>query len=163
MARSAKRQIEGDETVHHVSERAKRERPKPKMQPPLTPMIDVTFQLLLFFLLTMTFRQAEGIIPGSLPRQGAVGQETEVPLEKITISVRPQGDAALFEVGGIEVGTSSPEQLYQQLVGKREAIGSTKPPVEIRPSGDVAWAHVVNAYNQALRAKFENIGFAAAG
>ena len=57
MARSAKK-ILGDETTHYESARKKRARPKAKMQPPLTPMIDVTFQLLLFFLLSFTFRQA---------------------------------------------------------------------------------------------------------
>jgi biopolymer transport protein ExbD len=50
------KQIAGDATVHHVSQRTKRGRLKPKMAPPLTPMIDVTFLLLLYFLLTINFR-----------------------------------------------------------------------------------------------------------
>ena len=36
------KKIAGDETVHYVSAREKRVKPKAKMQPPLTPMIDVT-------------------------------------------------------------------------------------------------------------------------
>ena len=61
------------------------------LQPPLTPMIDVTFQLLLFFLLTCEFRPTEGVIPGSLPENGPlVGPKVApVRLDPITIRLLP--------------------------------------------------------------------------
>ena len=51
MARSIKK-IEGDETIHYVSPRAKRGRDKARIGVPMTAMIDVTFQLLIYFILT---------------------------------------------------------------------------------------------------------------
>jgi len=33
-------------------------------------------------------------------------------------------------------------------------------PVIIRPERDVAWQHALDAINQAVRAKFENVAFA---
>ena len=42
------------------------QRKRKSFQPPLTPMIDVTFLLLVFFILTSTFRQMEGQLPGAI-------------------------------------------------------------------------------------------------
>jgi len=158
MARSTKT-IPGDETIHHISPRKKREAPKPKMQPPMTPMIDVTFQLLLFFLLTMTFREAEGIIPGTLPG-GPVSGVDVVDLEKIEISLRPAGEGCLYEIKGLNVGINSPAELYARLKARQAAIGSAEAPVVIKPAPDIGWEFVVEAFNQAMRAEFKNIGFA---
>ena len=68
MTRDTKRRPD-DETVHYVSDRKKRskQRPTRAIQPPLTPMIDVTFLLLVFFLLACRFRVAEGQILAKLP------------------------------------------------------------------------------------------------
>ena len=101
MAMSIKK-IAGDTSVHYIPPRRKRGRGKPKMQPPLTPMIDVTFQLLLFFLLTFQFREREGQIPGSLPNTGQGGQADQVELlVPIRISLRPVNQTAtrvIYEV-----------------------------------------------------------------
>jgi len=159
MARSTKT-IAGDETMHYVSPRKKREAPKAKMQPPMTPMIDVTFQLLLFFLLTMTFREAEGIIPGTLPAEAGTPQTDPIELEKIEISLRPAAEGCLYEIRGLNVGINSPAELYARLKARQDAIGSADAPVIIKPSPDVGWEFVVEAFNQAMRAEFKNIGFA---
>ncbi|MDY6914012.1 MAG: biopolymer transporter ExbD [Planctomycetota bacterium] len=158
MAKSTENMANGG-TVHYVSARKKRGRPKPKMQPPLTPMIDVTFQLLLFFLLTFTFREAEGQIPSRLPI-GDITKGHDVKIDPIFVVIRPAGDQAIYEMSGINVGIHGPEELYRTLMGRQRALGSKEVPVVIKPRGDVAWQHVVEAFNQAIRAKFKNIGFA---
>lgn len=166
MARSAKK-ILGDETTHYESARKKRARPKAKMQPPLTPMIDVTFQLLLFFLLTFTFRQAEGQIPGSLPMES----ETDVisVVKKIEIklipAVGPGGllTACVYEMSGANIQLKSAKELQQKLEARKAALGAGAAetvPVIIEPRDDVAWRYVVEAWNAAVRLKFKNIGFA---
>ena len=158
MAEPTKHTADG-KTAHYVSARKKRGRPKPKIQPPLTPMIDVTFQLLLFFLLTFTFREAEGQIPGRLP-VGDVTQGQDVKVDPIFVVIRPAGDQAIYEMSGVNVGIHGPEELYRTLMGRQKALSSKEVPVVIKPRGDVAWQHVVEAFNQAIRAKFTNIGFA---
>ena len=162
MARSTK-QIAGDETVHHVSARAKRERPKPQMQPPLTPMIDVTFQLLLFFLVTFSFRETEGQIPGSLPAVGKGGLSVHEPMldRPIIVHLRPTGtrrEHVIYEISDLSVAPRNAKELYEQLMNRRAQFG-TKVVVQIKPRGDVRWQFVVDAFNQATRAKFETIGF----
>ena len=157
------RKITGEDSVHYVPPRKKRQPPKPRMQPPLTPMIDVTFQLLLFFLLTFTFREAEGLIPGSLPRgdQGAVAEEKI--LERIEITVAPPGfrepDKVVFEIRGDHTPIRNSGKLYDELLKKRKYC-SDETPVIINASNAVRWEHVVDVFNQAVHAKFKKIGFA---
>ena len=137
------------------------------MQPPLTPMIDVTFQLLLFFLLTFTFRPAEGQIPGSLPRKGLVAESIDVPWsEPIRISLRPAGaerTGVIFEVSGLDVGITRPQKLYEHLLARQERLGTNEVPVIIDSRSNVRWRYVVEAFNQSVRAKYKNIGFASGG
>ena len=159
MAKSTKT-ILGDEAVHYVSPRRKRPRPKPKMQPPLTPMIDVTFQLLIFFLIAFQIRELEGFIPASLPTPGV--QKINPSLAKpIDIAMRAEGTGAtgvMYEIGNIV--TAEPKELFEVLMGRKSAAESDKLPVIIKPAGDVRWQFVVEAFNAAVHAKFKNISFA---
>ena len=158
MAMSTKK-IAGDESVHYISPRMKREKPKPKMQPPLTPMIDVTFQLLLFFILTFTFKASEGLIPGTLP-QGDIGGGAPPINQPIHIMVKfAAGDpkTPVYEVKGMNRRINEPGRLYEYLAGEKN---DAERAVVIQPWPTVRWEHVVNAFNQAVRAKYTKIGFA---
>ncbi len=152
------------DSVHvYVPERKKRKREDVKLQPPLTPMIDVTFQLLLYFLLTSTFRKDEGQIPGSLP--ATTGQAVERPLQHKTIKIKIAAmglfrDQVQYTIGSKSL--SDPEQLYDLLQRRKETQGD-QTPIVIDPSPRVRWKYVVDAYNQAVHAKFKNIGFVPSG
>ena len=168
MARSFKK-IEGDETTHYIPPRKRRQRPKAKMQPPLTPMIDVTFQLLLFFILTFTFRQAEGQIPSTLPQKSnAVSVDKEIH-RPIHIRLRPVRDdrtgamtGCMYEMSGVNISIRGAEELFQRLEGRKASLGegATEVPIVICPREDVAWRYVIEAFNAAVHARFKNIGFA---
>ena len=149
-------------TVHYEPPR-KRRRESATMQPPLTPMIDVTFQLLLFFILTFTFREMEGQIPGALPKKGTGGVSAKQTLSKpIRVRILPV-DArkrAVYEIEGVNERIEDPEQLYQILIGRQRALDSKEGPVIIKPEAFVRWQYVVEVFNQAVRARFKNIGFA---
>ena len=163
MAMSTKR-ISGDEAVHYIPPRKRREGPPPKMQPPLTPMIDMTFQLLLFFLLTMTFREAEGLIPSTLPGNLSAPEESETPSLVIKIDPAPapaEPVGAVYEVEGYAFKIHQPGKLYNILWARKQVAGNAQTSVVIEPRGDVLWEHVVNAVNQAVRAKYTKIAFAA--
>lgn len=154
----------------YALERRKREKgvSSTVMQPPLTPMIDVVFQLLLFFLLACQFRQAEGQIPANLPDISGPAQATPF-VDPIKITLRATGQdnmGVLIEVQHANVRLRSAEELYAYLVkmAKIYGEGSTKKvPVVIKPLGNVMWEHVVNAFNQAIRANYKQIGFAPSG
>jgi len=179
MAVSDKR-IEGEETVHYVSARKKRERGSAKMQPPLTPMIDVTFQLLLFFLLVTRFPN-EALIPGSIPEKGVSVTPDPTPTTTIDVIVRQSGEGdqatpeyavrQAFEqpVTPASIGGGYEAQLAEGLYlilkdiaasSGEEAHVVIKPEVDRAQSTYVKWEFVVNAYNQARRAKIKKVGFA---
>jgi biopolymer transport protein ExbD len=148
----------GDDRTALASSRAPgRPCKKPRMQPPLTPMIDVTFQLLLFFLLACEFRESEGRIPGTLPTV-----PTGRWVEPITVTLcRSSVDAsAYYRLNGLREPVTSPQQLYERLRERQAALGSRDVPVVIRPNGNVSWEFVVEAFNQAVRAEFTKIAFA---
>lgn len=68
--------------------RAGAQRKRKSFQPPLTPMIDVTFLLLLFFILTFTFRQMEGQLPGAITSRRALNQAVRAGFNTISFPAR---------------------------------------------------------------------------
>ena len=156
------------------------------MQPPLTPMIDVTFQLLIFFILTAQFRD-EGNIPGSLPKAGTVTEPDKVLVKPVYVIVQQQGTGEAsrpvyavsfrnFEepIPQPSVGDAAEyrdvmaQRLHEALQRHYEQIKSQASKEEdirlvIRPQADerghLRWQYVAEAFNQAVRAKFEQIGF----
>ncbi len=162
MARLRNR-IESSRGVRHIPRPTKQPRSGARLQLPLTPMIDVTFQLLVFFIVTTTFRQQEGHIPGTLPEKGGITAGAMVELKPIRVMLRPTGEDradCIYEIGGYGIGIDSPAQLFAALRARQQALGSDEVPVVIQPRDDVRWQYVVEAFNQAVRAKFKNIGFA---
>ena len=148
----------GEESLgRYRSSRQKRQRPKANLQPPLTPMIDVTFQLLIYFIVTATFRQAEGLIPGSLPSDLGMVDPKPRPEVPVTVTLVPQG------TGGIQyqLDAADPTQdaatLFSMLRDRREAAPGAPLIVAVHPS--VLWQYVVEAYNQGYRAEFKEVGF----
>ena len=135
--------------------------------PNVTPLIDVMFLLLLFFLLTTTFRTDEGALPGTLPMLpgGSHSDRTIRPeLPNLDVYVYPSGRAnegAFYELGGVTASIGGAEDLYARLNARQcSRLELEKTPVVIRPRSDVRWGFVVDAYNQAARARFKTIAFA---
>ena len=162
MAGQARQPVPPDEVVHYVSQRKGRRSPT-RIQPPMTPMIDVTFLLLLFFIMTMQFRPAKGQIPADLPREQGIVAGNSTPLEPITIYLHK--GATADQMPGVEISRhnvtiGSWEDLYANLKAIQEQFGSQEIPIIVQPDGNVPWASVINAYNQAVRGQFKTIGFA---
>ena len=153
-----------EQTTHYEPPRKKRSGESPKMQPPMTPMIDVTFQLLLFFMLSFTFREFEGQIPGALPKKGTGVSAEDTLNEPIFVSVRGVGvTEAKYEIRGYNEIPDSPQRLYEMLQRIQSQTNSKEGPVIIAPDAFVQWGHVVEVFNQAVRLDFENVGFAPIG
>jgi biopolymer transport protein ExbD len=64
----------------------RRKRPQAARQPDMTPMIDVTFLLLVFFIVTLNIRQLEGRLDAALPKDRGMDQNSE-QIEKTDILV----------------------------------------------------------------------------
>jgi len=158
MAGPTKNTIRRDRRDQKDPKRTKLRR-KAKAGVPMTAMIDVTFLLLTYFLLTATFRQAEGQLPGTLPKAGGWPPRPiiEEP-EKIHLSVTPVGPASesvIYRLDGVDGPLRSPRRLADELAAKRRP--DREQVLIIRASRGVRWRYVVEAFNQAVRAKFESI------
>lgn len=168
--------VQATETVHH--ERHGRRRERGVRQLNLTSMLDVCFQLLIFFILTANFALNEGVLPADLP-QGNPPHPVDVPPPeeplKIVLSLnetdptKPRLQVWLETVGVID-DPNPLEALYGKLNSWRwdektnpSAAYDADNPILIKPQGDVDWGYVVGAFNAVLRAKYTNVSFAPAG
>jgi len=118
----------------------------------MTAMIDVTFLLLTYFLLTTTFRQAEGQLPGTLPKPPYGDLRAAV----IPVEVRAAGENcqnAVYALDGQDRLIRTPQELIESLRARRDREGDRDVSVEIHAGRAVRWRYVVEAYNQALGAK----------
>ena len=164
------------ETVHHVSRRQREGRAGGQtMSLNLTPMIDVTFLLLIYFLLATSWTTAEGIIPSRLPRQQGLTNQQQVPMSPIRVRLVEagvDGEQCDISVDNYAAAPQSFEELYDVLLAIRRDLGlpEVAPPPGQESSGDeppliivsrplVHWDHVVNAYNAGVRSYWRDLQF----
>lgn len=60
----------------------------PPIKGDMTPMIDMTFQLLIFFMLTIEFKTLEGKLAAYLPKDVGVNNTQAEPIEKVEIRIK---------------------------------------------------------------------------
>ncbi len=128
----------------------------------IAPMIDVTFLLLIFFLVTTTFERAEGILASQMPKDSSRAS-IALPLSPIVVRLSQVGmDFGEYEIH-IDHFSNRPgsfDELYDVLGHIHEQPGFDKDtPVVIMAGDDVRWDHVVGCWNAALRAGCTKIAF----
>jgi biopolymer transport protein ExbD len=136
------------------------------MQLNLTSMIDVVFLLLVYFVMTAAFTEAEGVITANMPHGPSVPQRPlPVPDIPIKVTVSPLGEAGYrLTIDQSPVAPMSFADLTRLLEGLREGKGGFFPAdnlVIIQTDGRTRWQHALNAFNAALNAGYTNIRFAA--
>lgn len=144
---------------------ARRRRYEPRGVPiavNFAPMIDVTFLLLIFFLVTTTFERAEGILASRLPKDRPL-PAVALPLSPIVVRLQQTGpEHNDFDII-IDHFQNAPND-FDELTGFIQQIHEqpgfdTKTPVVIIADHDVRWDHLVGCWNAALRARCERIAF----
>ncbi|MEO0965333.1 MAG: biopolymer transporter ExbD [Planctomycetota bacterium] len=136
----------------------------------LTSMIDVIFLLLVYFVVTASFAENEGVLTARLPQKEGQTQQTKdtpPPTQPLRIILRSTGQAGvdISVPGASRVGTFSELQATLDRLmldperGKRDGIFEPDHPVLIQPDGQVRWDYVVNAFNAAIAARFSNVRF----
>ncbi len=73
-----------------------------EMKGDMTPMIDVVFQLLIFFMLTIKFKVLEGKLSAYLPKDVGVNQSDAVPKEKVEIVLKIEREGTKMAPDGKE-------------------------------------------------------------
>lgn len=165
--------VEQTETVHHET---KSRKPKGGIrQLNLTSMLDVCFQLLIFFVLTANFAIDEGVLPANLP-QGNPPEPVDVepPPDPLKIVLHAAGanknGVTIFVDRSETISDGNFDRLFQRLKGWRYDPATntggqyeSDNPIIIKAMKDVQWAHVVSTFNAATRARYENVSFAPPG
>ncbi len=153
---------EETQVVHHTSQRKKRRKDQPEMELQLTSMIDVIFQLLIYFVITANFMIDEGTIKATMPGQSAPPKEIQTPDPPVYIDLVSADDGVTYSIlvdqRAVPGGASELHgYLAAQLASNRIEKDSD---IQIRPQGRVRWQHVVNVFNACTRADLEKVGFA---
>ena len=148
-------------TVHFEAYRKRRRRKRAPVSINLTPMIDVTFLLQIFFLVTSSFERPEGLLASRLPRRGeGAAASAALPISPIVVRLSPDGEGYRIRVDHF---TNAPVTFSDLAAFLRDVQGNPgfddETPVVIMPEGDVAWDHVVGCWNAAVRAACKQIMF----
>jgi len=97
-----------------------------KIAPQMAPMIDVVFQLLIFFMLTLKIIRPEGEFGINMPLSGEPNpqQDTLLPEMKIRVLAGPNGGLASLQLNDRDLGND--EQAFADLTASvRRIAGDT--------------------------------------
>jgi biopolymer transport protein ExbD len=135
----------------HFSERA---------EVAMTPMIDVVFLLLIFFLWTSSFQAIETLLPSQLTARGGgagggEGDLLEEDFEQIVIRITSRPNGIAWHINGQPVASLA------ELQSRLRSLSSIKPdlPVIIDPAEDVPFGPVIDVYDTSLGVGCSNIQF----
>lgn len=126
----------------------------------MTPMIDVVFLLLVFFVWTSSFQAVELVLPSRLSVSSGTGEDSEIPLESLDVEqvvIRIiSADSQLRWIVNEEV-LHDLEAVRYRLTAV--AAVRTDIPVIVDPADSVPLGPVIDVYDVALLQGFENIQF----
>ena len=132
------------------------------MNATMTPMIDVVFLLLVFFVWTASFQIIEKILPSRMSAQmGSDSVEQVEPLpeqdfDNIVVRIGYDGSAPTWKINDELI--SSLDEVQTHLT----AVASVKQdaPLILRPDGIVPLGYVIEAYDVAKLVGFQKVSFA---
>jgi len=151
---------ENVELVHHAPKRHRHLKTS-DMGLNLTAMIDVIFLLLIYFVITASFVQGEGVIVARMPEgTGVVEPSLAPPKQRLVVQVSSAGaDGYILTVQGYPGRPASFSELYAVLQQMQGTQYKDDDPVVIQPDPLVRWQHAINAFNQAVRARYTDVRF----
>ncbi len=147
-----------------------------KLSLAMTPMIDVVFLLLVFFVCTVRFERREEVYQLDLPVRGASAdpfalEESPVELRigarsRSQLAIELRADGVVRTVATFDDLTSlltSLQRPRSSATAAPEALFEATHPILVVPEPLCEWQDAVDAFNAALRARYTNIGFAEIG
>ena len=120
----------------------------------LTPLIDVVFLLLIFFMVTTTFDKDAKININLPTSENAAASSTKMPMEVI---IDAQGK---YFVDGREVLNNKPETLFRAMTQALNERGAKTPPLIISADAATNYQSVVTAMDIAGRLGMTNFSMA---
>ncbi len=116
----------------------------------MTPMIDIVFQLMVFFVFTFKIALPEGDFNVRMPAQaGAAAIPSETPLLKVRLRADEERNLAALELGDVQItGNNSFAELQTRIRGMVDdsaGPGSVDQEVEIEADYNLKYRYVKNA------------------
>jgi len=143
----------------------------------LTPAIDITFNLLIFFIVATTFKAAEGVLPSKAPVEQGILEATPLPVSPVKVRLRQTGegwDNYKLKIDNWRIAPESFTDLTRILEAIQQKPGFDQDtPIIIFAENEAQWDLVVRCFNAIRRANiypdqydpnrkpFKNISFAA--
>ena len=128
----------------------------------MTPMIDVVFLLLIFFVWTASFHAIEYDLPSQVLSLEASGQGQQVDVieqdfGKVEVEIEYFENRPLWTING------QPTDRWNEVERKMQQVAGIKTdvPVVIDPAGPVPLGVVIDVYDLSLAVGFEDIQFVA--
>ena len=154
---------------------------KEKAELEMTPMIDVTFLLLIFFMCTLKFKTLEGKLAAYLPKDVGVNSTDAEPVEKVEIILQVQNEGNKLDAEGKPWQGNGrfvydDSRVIQYSVGARKTTSlkdiskrlkdlhrqDPERPATIDARSGVVYGDVVQVLDEALFAEFTDITFVGA-
>ena len=130
------------------------------LQTAMTPLIDVVFQLLIFFICASTGHLRELLLPTDFAA-GALGDQAAKPVERplgeVWIRLSRESDETVMRLEGLEFRQL--DELQATLVSLAKTADDI--PVILDIGGDVPLGDAVGVYDASRAAGFRSISFAA--
>jgi biopolymer transport protein ExbD len=136
----------------------------------MTPMIDIVFQLLIFFMLTMHFQEVEGKMLSQLPKGKGILTDHSTPTEEVRLTVRAGrlfvekndlGELASTEKTPAR-GTSN-KTLYAAAAAKARGLMDVLSPARVAvildADGATAYEHVIGLIDACKAERINDIEF----
>lgn len=123
----------------------------------MTPMIDVVFLLLIFFLTTASFQRLEKLLPSSVSASSdsTIGESQEPPpvppqedIHDCVIKIRRQENQIEYQWNGVRV--ESLEAIEQRLIGILKVRSDV--PIIVDPDDSILAGEALGVYDLAKRA-----------
>ena len=122
----------------------------------MTPMIDVVFQLLIFFMLTMQFKEIEGKLLSRLPKTPGLASAESRPREEVRIKIREKRlYVEKHEIGLLgKSGYAAAAWKAKELV---DALGEAA--LILDAEGTTPYEHVIGVVDALKERKLESLEF----
>jgi biopolymer transport protein ExbD len=134
----------------------------------ITPLIDVTFLLLIFFMCAMKFKTLERKVAAFLPKDRGLAPTLERPEDKHPIAIElkrsgPEDNTKVWlydqQLGIDEDGFNRLYKKVMDIADRFRGEGKDLPPGDIHAWGDVPHADVVKAIDALMLAEVTEITF----
>src|SRR5688572_17437654 len=121
-----------------------------QVQLQMTPMIDIVFQLMVFFVFTFKISLPEGDFNVRMPAQaGAAAMPSETPILKVRLRANEERNLAALELGDVAITGENPffelQTRIRGMVDDSAGPGSVDQEVEIEADYNLKYRYVMNA------------------